>query len=614
MRVYNIASKYKISSKELIEICKTLGIKNKKPMSGLTEEEKEKIEKYFENKKIKKTYQKKDEKPQKIKEQVQVEEKTIQEGIKKIEEKIEEKKIEIEEVELPKEIEEIPENLKPRAPVVTIMGHVDHGKTTILDAIRKSRVAEKEYGQITQKIGAYKVVLPEGSIVFLDTPGHEAFTSIRARGTQITDIVVLVVAADEGVKPQTIEAINHAKSAKVPIIVAINKIDKPNINPDRVKKQLSEYGLVPEEWGGDTVFVNVSGLKGTGLKELLEMILIVAGMLDLKANPDIPGEGVIIESQLHKTKGPTITVLIQNGKIKVGDIFVAGETWGKVRALIDDWGNKIIEAGPSTPVEILGSHGVVPPGSKFKVVPSEKEAKNLVEKLEELKKSKPIPVKKITLEDLYNEMKKGELKEIKLILKADYIGSIEAIKNTLEKLSNGDVKISVIHAGTGPITESDILLASASNGIVFGFNVPYESKVEEVAKKEGVEVKNYQIIYDLIDEVKKAMEGMLEPMEQEVLNGQALVKKVFNVSKNVIAGCLVVDGKVIRDSNVKIIRDGKIIYEGILSSLKRFKDSVKEVLTHTECGIGINGFKDFKEGDIIQSYTKIKVPRKLKGS
>lgn len=558
MRIYELAKKYGVDSKKLLEICEKVGIKDKNSLSGLKEEEALKIENYIKESKEKR-------------------------------------------------------NLQKRAPVVTIMGHVDHGKTTILDAIRKSRITAKEYGQITQKIGAYKVTLPQGSIVFIDTPGHEAFTAMRARGAKVTDIVVLVVAADEGVKPQTLEAIDHAKSANVPIIVAINKIDKPNINPEKIKKDLSEYGLVPEEWGGDTIYVNVSGLTGQGLDELLEMILLLGEMMELKADPNKPAKGTIIESQLHKSKGPLLTVLVQEGTLHLGDIFVAGETWGKVRAMVDDWGKRIEKAEPSTPVEILGSNEVVPPGTKFEVVSSEKEAKEICERIKEEKKKAVSTVKKLTLEDLYRELKKGEIKELKIVLKTDYIGSIEAIRNAIEKIPTEEVKISFIHSATGPITESDILLASASNGIVIGFNVPLAPKAEEVAKREGVEVKIYRVIYELVDEIKRAIEGMLEPEEKENILGQAVVKKVFKFSKKlVVAGCLVVDGKVVRDSNVRIIRDGKVIFEGILTSLKRFKDPVKEVSSNTECGIAIENFTDFKEGDIIQSYTIVKVPRKLK--
>jgi len=577
MRVYEVAKKHKISSKKLIEICKELGIKGKKSVSSLSEKEGEKVNDYFSP--GKKEVVKKKAKPKKKKEGKKAKE---------------------------------TEHLEPRSPIVTIMGHVDHGKTTILDTIRKSRIVQKEYGQITQKIGAYKVDLPEQSIVFLDTPGHEAFTEMRARGTQITDIVVLVVAADEGVKPQTIEAINHAKSAKVPIIVAINKIDKPNVNPEKLKQQLSDYGLVPEEWSGDTVFVNVSGLTGEGLEHLLEMITLVGEMLELKISPSEKAEGIVIESQLHRSMGQIITVLIQKGILKIGDAFTAGETYGKIRALIDDRGNRIKEAGPSTPVEILGSKDSALPGTKFRILDSEKQAREISEEIKNTKTIQSVTVRKLTLEDLYKEVQKGEVKELKLILKADCTGSIEVIKKVLERISMEEVKISILHSGTGLITESDVLLASASNGIVIGFNVSCDSKTEEIAKKEKVEVKIYHVIYELTDEIKKAVEGMLEPIEEQILSGQATVKKVFALSKNlVIAGCLVVEGKILRNSSIKVIREGKEIFKGRISGLKRFKEPVKEIPLNTECGIEIENFKSFEEGDIIQSYIIIKTHRKL---
>ncbi|HPP30041.1 MAG TPA: translation initiation factor IF-2 [bacterium] len=509
-------------------------------------------------------------------------------------------------------VEEKERVLVPRAPVVTIMGHVDHGKTTILDTIRKSRIAEKEYGQITQKIGAYKFNTPKGSIVFLDTPGHEAFTAMRARGAMITDIVVLVVAADEGIKPQTIEAINHARSANVPIIVAINKIDKPNVNPDKAKKQLAEHKLIPEEWGGDTIFVNVSGLTGQGIEELIDMIILLGEMLELKASSEGEAEGVVIESYIDKAKGPIINVLVRNGTLKTGDHFVAGNIKGKVRAIIDDWGKRLESAGPSTPVEILGGEGVVTPGESFKVVESEKIAREIIEEKTKKVAGRELAARKITLENLYSEIQKGELKELKLILKTDYAGTIDAIKNIIEKIPTSEVKIDIIHSETGAISESDILLASASNAIVLGFNVPVLQKAEELAKSEGVEIRTYRIIYELADEIRRAVEGMLEPEEKEVLSGQALVKKVFNLSDNTaVAGCLVVNGTVIRNSIAKVVRNGSIIHQGVISSLKRFKENVKEVKQNTECGIGIEKFVDFQEGDIIQSYIKTKVARKI---
>jgi len=500
----------------------------------------------------------------------------------------------------------------PRAPVVTIMGHVDHGKTTILDTIRKSRIAEKEHGQITQKIGAYKFDMgKKGAIVFLDTPGHESFTAMRARGTLVTDIVVLVVAADEGIKPQTVEAINHAKSANVPIIVAVNKIDKPNINLDRVRKQLAEYKLVPEAWGGETVFVNVSGLTGQGIGELLEMIVLMGEMLELKASPEGEAEGVVIESFVDRTKGPIINALVRSGTLKTGDPFIAGGVRGRVRAIIDDWNRKLDNAGPSTPVEILGADGVAVPGEEFKTVKSEKIARQLFEQREGLG-LKESASRKVTLQDLYDGIQKGEVKELNLIIKTDYAGTEDAIRDVIGKIPESEVKISIIHWETGAITESDVLLASASNAVVVGFNVALTQQVKEMAKSEGVEVRTYRIIYELADDIRKAVEGMLEPEEQEVLSGQASVKKIFNLSdKSTIAGCIVVDGKIVRGSVGKVIRSGGIIFQGNISSLKRFKENVREVKQNTECGIGIDGFTDFREGDIIQSYVKTRLAKKL---
>lgn len=512
-----------------------------------------------------------------------------------------------------KEPEEIKERtLIPRVPVVTIMGHVDHGKTTILDTIRKSRVAEKEFGKITQRIGAYKFNTPKGSIVFLDTPGHEAFTAMRARGAMITDIVILVVAADEGIKPQTIEAINHAKSANVPIIVALNKIDKPNINIDKIKKQLAEHQLLSEDWGGDTIFVNVSGLTGEGINSLIDMTILLGEMLELKATIEGEAEGVVIESHIDKSKGSIMNVLIRNGVLKTGDHFIAGEVKGKVRAIMDDWGERVEQAGPSTPVEILGGEGVATPGEIFKVVASEKIAREIIDKQKRSVASKDTVDRKITLENLYTEIQKGEVKEFKLILKTDFSGTVEAIKNIIEKMPTSEIKIDVIHSEVGAISESDILLASASNAVVLGFNVPVLQKAEELAKNEKVEVRTYRVVYELADEIRRAIEGMLEPEEKEILSGQALVKKVFRLSDNTaVAGCLVVDGVILRNSLAKVVRSGSVIHQGAMSSLKRFKENVREVKKNTECGIGVEKFDDLQEGDVIQSYTKTLVPRKI---
>jgi len=655
MRLYEIAKKLGISNKEAIEILEKAGIKNKKTLSSVTDEECAIIEKYTGEKEETSTPPVKEEKKSsksvektipeiKIKGDetvgelakklnvssaelikdlmgmkilVNINQKLDTATIKKICEKkgfswsIEKKKDEKKEKQEPRSEVKV-ENLVPKAPVVTVMGHVDHGKTTILDAIRKTKVVEQEPGKITQKIGAYKITINEHPIVFIDTPGHEAFTAMRAMGAKVTDIVVLVVAADEGVKPQTIEAIDHARSANVPIIVAINKIDKVNANVDRVKQQLSEIGLVPDDWGGNTVYVPVSGVTGEGIDDLLEMIILVGEMQELKADPTGPAEGVVIESKLDQKKGPLISVIIQKGILKISDSFIAGDTWGKVRAMFDDKENKLIEVCPSTPVEILGSHDIVTPGEKFQVVKSEKEAKKIAEQRKK-EKTSYVPVKKITLEDLYKEIEKGTTKELKIVLKCDTSGSIDAIKKSIEKIPQGEVEITIIHSGTGAISESDVLLASASNGVVIGFNVSVESKAKELAKKEGIEIKTYDIIYDLVDELIRAIEGMLTPEIKESLIGQAVVKKVFKIEKNQqVAGCLVVDGKVAINSKVKIIRNGEVIYEGILSSLKRFKENVSEVAKNTECGIMVSDFSDFQEGDIIQSYTEEKVPKKLK--
>jgi len=649
MRLYEIAKKLGIPNKEVINILEKAGVKNKKTLSSITDKEYTIIEKHLGKKETPSPPVKKEEKTSKSVEKTipeikikgdetvgelakklnvssaelikdlmemkvlaNINQKLDTETIKKICEKkgftwtIEKKEIE------KKEKQEIKvENLVPRAPVVTIMGHVDHGKTTILDTIRKTKVAEQEPGKITQKIGAYKITVNKHPIVFIDTPGHEAFTAMRAMGAKVTDIVVLVVAADEGVKPQTIEAIDHARSANVPIIVAVNKIDKVNANIDKVKQQLSEIGLVPDDWGGETVYVPVSGVTGEGIDDFLEMIILVGEMLELKADPTGPAEGVVIESKLDKKKGPLISVIIQKGVLKISDPFIAGSTWGKVKAMFDDKENKLNQAGPSTPVEILGAHDIATPGEKFQVVKSEKEAKKIVEQRKE-EKTSYLPVKKITLEDLYKEIEKGTAKELKIILKCDTSGSIDAIKKSIEKIPQEEVEITIIHSGTGAISESDVLLASASNGIVIGFNVSVEPKAKELAKREGIEIKTYNVIYELIDELTRAIEGMLSPEIKEVLNGQAVVKKVFKIGKDqMVAGCIVVDGKVVINSKVKIIRDGKIIHEGVLSSLKRFKENVKEVGKNTECGIMVSDFSDFKEGDIIQSYTEEEVPKKL---
>ena len=508
------------------------------------------------------------------------------------------------EEDLIEEIHDRPEDLKPRPPVVTIMGHVDHGKTTLLDYIRNSNITEQEVGGITQHIGAYYVETEEGDIVFLDTPGHEAFTAMRARGAQVTDIIVLVVAADDGVMPQTREAINHAKAANIPIIVAINKIDKPNAKPEVVKRQLAELGLLPEEWGGDTLFAEVSAKTGKGVDELLSLILLQAEVLELKANPNRPAKGTIIESKLDKAKGPVATVLIKTGTLKKGDYFVCGEHYGRVRAMMDSQGRSISSAGPSMPVEITGISGVPTPGDDFVVVKSEKIAKEIVEYRK--KKKAEVSGKKpsVRLEDLYARIQRGEVKELNLIIKADVHGSLEALEKAISELSTDEIKVSIIHSGIGAITESDVMLASASHAIIIGFNVRAVGRVKEIAEKEKVEIRYYRIIYDVIDSIKKAMQGLLEPEYKEVIIGHAEVKQTFRIPKvGTVAGCLVTEGRIERNAKIRVLRDGVVVHDGKIASLKRFKDDVKEVPAGYECGVGIENFNDIKEGDILEIYT-----------
>ncbi|TCK04471.1 translation initiation factor IF-2 [Phorcysia thermohydrogeniphila] len=519
---------------------------------------------------------------------------------------------------LEKELEETPdreEDLKPRPPIITVMGHVDHGKTTLLDYIRNTRVAEKEAGGITQHIGAsvVEVDTSEGrkTLVFLDTPGHEAFTAMRARGAQVTDIAVLVVAADDGVMPQTIEAINHAKAAGVPIIVAINKIDKPGANPERVKQELTQHGLIPEDWGGDTIMVPVSARTGEGVDELLEMIALQAELMELKANPDKPARGVVLEAKLDKKRGPVATLLVQTGTLKVGDAIVAGLYAGKVRAMFDDKGNSVKEAGPSMPVEVLGLDGVPLAGDKFYVVKDEKTARKIAEKRQELARESALEKeKRVSLEELFSQMQAGEVKELNVVLKADAQGSIEAIRKSLEELSTDEVKVRIIHAGVGPITENDVMLAAASNAIVIGFNVRPDSSARKAAEQEKIDVRTYRVIYDIIDEVKKAMQGLLAPEEKEVYLGSAEVRATFKVPKvGTVAGCYVKDGVIRRNAMARLVRDGVVVYDGKIASLKRFKDDVREVQAGYECGVGLENFNDIKVGDVIECYTIEKVER-----
>lgn len=499
-----------------------------------------------------------------------------------------------------------------RPPVVTVMGHVDHGKTSLLDTIRNENVVSTEAGGITQHIGAYQVKVGDKKITFLDTPGHEAFTAMRARGAQATDIAILVVAADDGVKPQTVEAINHAKAARVPIIVAINKIDKPNANIEKVKQELTEYGLVTEEWGGDTIMVPVSATKKQGIDHLLEMVLLVAEMEELKANPNREAVGIVIEAKLDKGRGPVATILIQKGTITIGDSLIAGASFGKVRAMINDRGVRIKKAGPSTPVEILGLSDVPEAGEIVRVV-DEKIIRDLAGKIkdqkreEELKKSRPV-----NLDDIFKMMEAGEVKELKVIVKADVQGSVEAMQQSLHQLSTEEVKIVIIHGGVGAITETDVMLASASGAIIIGFNVRPDVNARKAAEIKQVDIRTYRIIYEALDDIKKAMSGLLDPEIKEVVLGRAEVRATFKVPKaGVIAGSYVTDGKFINSAHVRIIRNGVVIHEGKIDSLKRFKDDVKEVAHGYECGIGVENFNDIKEQDVIEAYKYEEIKREL---
>lgn len=501
------------------------------------------------------------------------------------------------------------EELKPRPPVVTVMGHVDHGKTTLLDAIRETNVAASEAGGITQHIGASQIEKDGKTIVFIDTPGHEAFTALRARGAKITDIVVLVVAADDGVMPQTVEAINHAKAAGVPIIVAINKIDKPGANPERVKQQLSEYGLIPEEWGGDTIFVNVSAKNRKGIDTLLEMILLVAEMAELEADYNARASGVIIEAKLDKGRGPVATVLVQKGILKVGDAIVAGAAYGKVRAMKDSLGRMVKSASPSIPVEVMGFSEVPVAGDVIKVVSSEKEARELAEKYQETHREKEdITTPKLSLDKIFDRIKQGEIKELNCIIKADVQGSLEALKLALEKCSTDQVQVKIIHGAVGAINESDILLASASNAIVIGFNVRPDSNAIKLAEQEHIDIRTYKVIYDAVDDIKAAMKGMLEPEFREVVLGRAEVRALFKVPNvGTVAGCYVTEGKITRNSSIRVIRQGIVVYEGKILSLKRFKDDVREVQSGFECGIAIEKYNDLKEGDVLEAFVNKQV-------
>ena len=508
--------------------------------------------------------------------------------------------------------ESLPASLKPRAPVVTIMGHVDHGKTSLLDVIRQTNVIDGESGGITQAIGAYHVRINEKDIVFLDTPGHEAFTAMRARGAQVTDIVVLVVAADDGVMDQTVEAINHSRAAGVPIIVAVNKIDKANADPERIRQQLSEYELVPEAWGGDTIYADVSAKQKTGIEELMELILLQADTMELKADPDRLARGIVVEAKLDRGRGPVATIIVQEGTLREGDAVVSKVEYGRVRAMTDDKGRRVAEAGPSMPVEVVGFSSVPQAGMDFVCVEDDKRAKAIGEYWSRKEREKELSTtSKITLEQLYERIQEGA-KELNVIVKADVQGSVEALSEALLKLSTDDVKLALIHGSAGAITETDVMLASASDAIIIGFKVRPDARVSEIVEKEGVSVKLYDVIYDAISDVRNAMEGLLEPVYEEAVQGRAEVLQVFKVSKiGTIAGSRVTDGKITRSARLRLLRDGVVIHDGIFLSLKRFKDDAKEVLSGFECGIGIENFNDIKEGDVIEAYTREAVARKL---
>jgi translation initiation factor IF-2 len=504
------------------------------------------------------------------------------------------------------------DKLQQRSPVVVVMGHVDHGKTSLLDSIRESNVTEREHGGITQHIGASVVSINNNNITFLDTPGHEAFTAMRLRGAMATDIAILVVAADDGVMPQTIEAINHAKAAGVQIIVAVNKIDKPGANPDRVKQELVEYGLITEDWGGDTICVLVSALEKTNIDQLLEMILLVAEMEELKANPNKKARGTIVEAQLDKGRGPVATVLVQNGTLKVGDSIVAGTSYGRIRAMLDDRGRRVKSAGPATPVEILGLSEVPVAGDAFYTAKNEREARHVSDKVRSKDREKLIQntQQKVTLDDLFNQIQAGEMKELKIIVKADVQGSVEAVKQSLVKLSNEEVMINIIHGGVGAVNESDVMLASASNAIIIGFNVRPEASAKATADSEKIDIRLYRVIYNAIEDIEAAMKGMLDPEYVEKVIGHAQIRQTFKVSGvGTIGGSYIQDGKIVRNSKVRLVRDGIVLYEGELNSLKRFKDDVKEVNAGYECGIMLEKFNDIKEGDIVEAFIMEEVPR-----
>ena len=501
------------------------------------------------------------------------------------------------------DIDDDPEKRLPRPPVITVMGHVDHGKTSLLDAIRKANVTAREAGGITQHIGAYQVNYQGKKIVFLDTPGHEAFTAMRARGAQVTDVAILVVAADDGVMPQTLEAINHAKAAKVPIIVAINKMDRPGANPEHVKQQLSEHELIPEDWGGDTIMVPVSAHQKTGISDLLEMILLVAEMQDLKANPHLPAHGTIIEAQLDKGRGPVATVLVQRGTLQIGDTIIAGTAYGKVRAMINDRGEKVKKALPSTPVEVLGLNDVPLAGDILDST-DEKTARSVADKRVAKKRTEEIQQNsKVSLDDLFQRIQEGEIKDLNIVVKADVLGTIEALRSSLQNIKNEEVKVVVVHAGVGAITESDVMLASAANALIIGFNVRPDANARKAAEAEKVDLRTYRVIYDALNDVEAAIKGMLAPKFQETIQGRVEVRQMITISKMLIAGCYVLEGKITSASKVRVVRDGIVINEDEIDTLRRFKDDVKEVAAGYECGVTLEKFRDLKEGDVFEVFT-----------
>lgn len=636
MRVYELAEDLKMPAKELIGFLNEEGIKVKNHMSTLDKDTIELIREVIEAEKEKKTAKKEKQlKVIKINKLPNLKELSSQLKIslseiiqkiiqfetissidkevpvnilKKISKKYGYKIIFSDKLKSKKSLQEKAKTVKlvVKPPVVTVIGHVDHGKTTLLDTIRNTDVTKGEVGGITQRIGAYKIEIDNKKIVFIDTPGHEAFTTMRARGVKATDIAVLVVAADDGVMPQTVEAINHAKAADVPVIVAINKIDKANINVDKIKKELAKYDLVSEEWGGETLMVEVSALQKKGIEKLLETISLQAEMLDLKANPDVPAKGLILETKLDKKRGMVASVLIQDGTLKISDYFIAGLSYGKIKILHDDKGKSIKKAGPATPVEIIGFYKMPQAGDYFQIVPDDKLAKIIINEREDEKRSKIIQEPSLSLDSLFLEIKEGKIDKLNIILKTDTQGSLDALQEAIKKIKieNEEVEIVVMHSGVGNITETDVMLASASQAIIIGFNIRPDTNILKIAKSKKIDIRLYKIIYDLLDEIKSALKGILKPKIEEYICGQAEVREIFKIPKiGSIAGSYVLSGKISKSDNIRVVRDGKLIYEGKVSSLRRFKEDTKEVNADFECGIGIEKFNDFKLKDVFEFYT-----------